>query len=378
MVTAKKRLLTALDGGRPDRLPVTTHHLMSYFLNKYTGGMNGLDFHKQYGFDPVVWSIGPVPNEAKGQYLDAASNMICDENWRVTVEDVPDKSYKTTRYHIHTPGGELTSSIGGNEVTEWVTERLIKNEKDMELYIKYCPHYYADIEGCNRLARQVGEDALVRGAVVSAQPYGQPGVFQDLACLMGIEELILACYDDPDWVKEAESAILERKLTFARSLKGANMDLIEDGGGDGSCSVISPKMFLEFVQPFDAPVVEELHRSGIRVVYHTCGKMMPILEDIADMGVDAMETFTPVGMGADADLREAKRRIGRRVCMIGGFDQSNDLHGCSEQQTRDAVRRCFDEAGENGAFILSPSDHFFDVDLDLIRALTDEAHKCIY
>ena len=156
------------------------------------------------------------------------------------------------------------------------------------------------------------------------------------------------------------------------------MDLIEDGGGDGSCSVISPSMFLEFEQPYDKPVVDALHESGIPVVYHTCGKMMPILEDIADMGVDAMETFTPVSMGADADLREAKRRIGNRVCMIGGFDQSSDLKGCSEAQTREAVRRCFAEAGENGAFILSPSDHFFDVDLNLIEAMTDEAHKCLY
>ena len=33
---------------------------------------------------------------------------------------------------------------------------------------------------------------------------------------------------------------------------------------------------------------------------------MPILENIAAMKPDAMETFTPVGMGADVDLAEAK------------------------------------------------------------------------
>lgn len=377
-MTSRERLLTALRGGMPDRLPVTTHHLMSYFLNKYTGGMKGLAFHKQFGFDPVVWSVGPVANEKAGQYYDSKANMICDDNWRPEVEMLPDTRYRSRRVTIHTPGGDLTTVLSENDVTEWITEHLIKNEKDMDLYLKYCPLYYADVAGCNALAESVGEDALVRGAVISAQPYGQPGVFQDMACLIGIQDLILDCYDDPDWVKECEHAIMERKLVYARSLKGAKMDLIEDGGGDGSCSVISPSMFLEFVQPYDKPVVDALHESGIPVVYHTCGKMMPILEDIADMGVDAMETFTPVSMGADADLREAKRRIGNRVCMIGGFDQSSDLKGCSEAQTREAVRRCFAEAGENGAFILSPSDHFFDVDLNLIEAMTDEAHKCLY
>jgi hypothetical protein len=49
--------------------------------------------------------------------------------------------------------------------------------------------------------------------------------------------------------------------------------------------------------------------------------MMPILELIADMKPDAMETFTPSSLGGDADLAEAKQRIGHCVCLIGGFDQ---------------------------------------------------------
>ena len=105
---------------------------------------------------------------------------------------------------------------------------------------------------------------------------------------------------------------------------------------------------------------------------------MPILEDVAAMQPDAMETFTPPGMGADVDLAEAKQRIGDKVCMIGGFDQLHYFQGCSSEDTRRAVRRCFAEAGSGGGFILSPSDHFFDADLSLIRAFVDEAHRCVY
>ena len=39
-MTAKQRMLTALDGGVPDRLPVTTHFLMPHFLNASMGGMS--------------------------------------------------------------------------------------------------------------------------------------------------------------------------------------------------------------------------------------------------------------------------------------------------------------------------------------------------
>jgi len=83
-------------------------------------------------------------------------------------------------------------------------------------------------------------------------------------------------------------------------------------------------------------------------------------------------------MGGDTILDEAKRRIGDRVCMIGGFDQFHYFKGCSPEETRKAVRKCFEDAGEGGGYILSPSDHFFHADLELLRAFADEAQRCRY
>jgi uroporphyrinogen-III decarboxylase len=83
-------------------------------------------------------------------------------------------------------------------------------------------------------------------------------------------------------------------------------------------------------------------------------------------------------MGGDADLAEAKRRIGDRVCLIGGFDQFHFFTGCTASETRAEVRRCFEAAGDGGGFILSPSDHFFEADLTLLEAFADEARRCVY
>jgi len=91
-----------------------------------------------------------------------------------------------------------------------------------------------------------------------------------------------------------------------------------------------------------------------------------------------METFTPPAMGGDVNLKEAKKRVGHRVCMIGGFDQFHFFKGCKPEETRKEVRRCFEEAGERGGYILAPSDHFFDADIELIKAYADEALRCVY
>lgn len=377
-MTAKERFLAALNHQPTDRLPVTTHHLMDYFLNKYAGGLEPLEFHKQYGFDPIVWPYKLKPIDANNEYLDETTGLLCSDNWRLEVQDVPNQQYPTQRYIFHTPKGDLSCVLQQNGIVRWQTEHLIKEKKDIEIFATYVPHPHLDVDFVNVKADEVGSDALVRGYVSPSEPFGQPGCWQDLACLFGIEDLIMETYDDPDWVNEFLQVLQDMKKTYLRSSKGAKYDILELGGGDASTTVISPTIFDEFVAPFDKPLVDLAHEMGHKIVYHTCGGMMPILENIADMGVNAMETFTPKAMGADVDLAEAKRRIGDRVCMIGGFDQGHYLFGCTEEVTRKEVRRCFEAAGQGGGFILSPSDHYFDADINLIRAFVDEAHKCTY
>jgi uroporphyrinogen-III decarboxylase len=235
-----------------------------------------------------------------------------------------------------------------------------------------------DLEAVNRMADKYGDSSLIRGHIPTFEIFGQPGCWQDAACLVGIEKLIMEAIDDPNWVHELLSILQQRKLDFIYSLEGAKYDILELGGGDGSSTVISPRIFDEFVAPYDSQLIKAAHKVGQKIVYHTCGGMMPILENIADMGPDAMETFTPPSMGGDTDLAVAKERIGSRVCMIGGFDQFHFFTGCKPAETRKEVRRCFREAGENGGFILSPSDHFFDADPELIEAFADEARSCTY
>ncbi len=54
------------------------------------------------------------------------------------------------------------------------------------------------------------------------------------------------------------------------------------------------------------------------------------------------------------------------------------FQGCTPDETRQAVRRCSEEAGEGGDHILAPSDYFFDTDVELLRAFADEARSCVY
>ncbi|MBD3415275.1 MAG: hypothetical protein GF421_12705 [Candidatus Aminicenantes bacterium] len=383
---SKERFLKALERKIPDRLPVTTHHVMPSFLDKYMEGISSQQFFDYFGLDPILWLVAHRPSQeqesihgSEKQDSDSmAPSLIESDNWTYIIKKIPDSRYHTLRYEIQTPDKTLAMTLQSSPQTSWVSERLIKEKKDIELFEKHAPVPLCDVETINEKARKLGDRGLVRGMIPGFDVYGQPGCWQDAAVLFGIEELIMETFQDPEWVHAFLNILKQRKKKFIQSMKGAEFDLIEHGGGDASSTVISPKIFDEFVAPYDAELIAEAHKLGQRVVYHTCGGMMPLLERIADMGPDAAETFTPKAMGGDADLKQAKKRIGHRLCMIGGFDQFHYFKGCTPEETRKEVRRCFEEAGQGGGFILAPSDHFFDAEIELIQAYADEARKCTY
>lgn len=385
MMTSRQRLLRALDRGQPDRLPVTTHHLMPSFLRTHLGGVSEQEFFDRYGLDPIRWVVAHRADPGAGEFLDPdqgppgflEARRVASDRWRVEVEALPGAELPTTRYRFVTPRGTLSMVLQANEHTAWVTEHLIKEKRDIALLGAFLTEPKCDVAAVNAAAEAFGARGIVRGHICCFDVFGQPGCWQDAACLVGIEKLILATYDDPAWVHELLGILQRRKLTFTRSLAGARYDLLELGGGDASSTVISPALFDRFVAPYDAPIIKAAHAAGQRVVYHTCGGMMPLLERIAAMRPDAMETFTPRAMGGDVDLAAAKRRVGDRVCMIGGFDQFHYFQGCTAGQTRAEVRRCFEAAGNGGGFILSPSDHFFEADPALLEAFAQEARRCV-
>lgn len=385
-MTSKERFLVTLDGGCPDRLPVTTHHVMPSFLENYMNGADEQDFFSRFGLDPIRWVIAYTPDETAGEYFDPEhkelgfleARRISSDNWRFKLEKVANQNYDTTRFSIVTPVKTLSMVLQSDQHTTWVAEHLIKEKSDIDIIARYMTRPRCDVAAVNDAAASFGDRGLVRGHIACFDGFGQPGCWQDFSCLYGSTDLIMAALEDPQWVHTFLDVLRDRKKVYIRSLEGARYDLLELGGGDASTTVISPDIFNEFVAPYDAELIATARQVGHRVAYHTCGGMMPILEDIAAMNPNAMETFTPSGMGGDVLLAEAKQRIGDRVCMIGGFDQFHFFTGCTEAETRAEVRRCFNEAGLGGGYILSPSDHFFEADLKLIEAFADEARKCRY
>ena len=362
MMTPRERMLTALEGGTPDRMPATIHQWQKYHLDKYLDGISALDAFRKFGLDAA---IGFSPRKP-----------IDDPDWCITRKTSKTPEGNTlTRLTITTPGGVLTEAHESNDWTSWIVERMVKRPEDVDLLRKYMPVPTLDRDAVVAMHAEIGEAGMHRAGVMGHQC----GPWQDACCLHGTQELILATFDDPDWVREFLDVLAEKRVEYiTRDFPGMPFDLVETGGGGASSTVISPQIFRDFCVPADRKVHDALHAAGQKVVYHTCGGMMPILEDIVSNGCDASETLSPAEVGGDARPDELKRRIGGKVSLIGGVNQFQVLTDGTADEIRKHVRNCFETYGKGGGYICSTSDHFFETPPENLKTYAEAAAECVY
>lgn len=368
-MTSKERMITAIEKGKPDRLPVTVHQWQPYHLKHYMNGMSQLEAFEYFNMDVAYTGLETFEGPREVREV--------SDDWMISEETISkDDGAFTDIITITTPEGELSYSMGRNEYTTWFSDPLIKKDEDIEFIRNYMPLWSLDIERVNKTYDQIGDRGIYRGGVAGHQA----GCWQDACCLVGTQEMIMATFDKPDWVHRLLKILLNRKLRYIEEyLKRAKYDLIETGGGAGSSTVISPKIYEEFCLPYDKDIHDVLHSVGHRVVYHTCGGMMPILDLIVANGCDASETLSSKEVGGDVDNPALlKGKIGDKVGLVGGMNQFQLLGEGKPEDIRKEVFRLFETFGKNGGYILSTCDHFFNAPLENLKAYADAARECVY
>ncbi len=365
-------MICALERGRPDRLPVSVHQWQRYHLDTYLGGIADLEAFRKFGMDAAIQYA-----QGFGQFwlVDGRLTVFKTPEWDYSMEvKNPAPDDLVVHHEIRTPEGNLTYRTAGNRKTTWITEYVVKRDEDIDLIRKYMPVPALDARIVNGIYEWVGDSGILRGFVWG----DQAGCWQHACCLMDVNNLILACFDKPDWVHEFLSTLLDKKLKFIETMKGARFDLVETGGGAASSTLISPKIHEEFCLPYDRKMHDALHDLGFRISYHTCGGTRGIEEHIISNGTDASETLAPPSIGGNQEPWEFKEKVGNRIALIGGVDQSSILTEGSGEQIRAKVSELFEKVGYEGGYICSTADHFFDAPPDNLKAFAKAAMDCVY
>lgn len=162
--------------------------------------------------------------------------------------------------------------------------------------------------------------------------------------IRGTENLILDTRDDPQFVHDLLRFTTEFSKLIGAALIETEIGMLTIGDPSAGCSVLSPKMFREWVRPYLGETIDYLKRHSKKpICLHICGYTDPIMEDLVSLGVDA------ISMDGPASLQKMVKVSQGRVVIEGNFPTELYAEGTKEQ-IEGRVKECIDTAAEPSGY----------------------------
>ena len=349
--TSRRRLLTALAGGTPDRVPINTYELAGRnsldWYNQQPSYRGLMDYIRAHTDCMTNWN----PRPATDRYT-CEERFLCSD-YPVEIEastETAGQFERTTRI-CHTPKGDLLSvtQTTADVHTTWQVEHWCKSIADVDkaLSVPYEPARY-DASDLPRVRAELGEEGLVMASV------GDPAYLA--ADLMSFQDYLMWAFEETDHFARTVTIIAERVMeNLRRQLDCCVLDLYRIVGPEYfTPPYLSPAMFRRFIVPHVTEMTRLIHARGGKVRLHCHGKMAQVLDMILETGCDGIDPCEPPPDG-DIELDEVKRRCQARGASVWGNIELKLLEQGTPDQVRAEVRKIMTQAKAGGGFVLIPT-----------------------
>jgi len=163
--------------------------------------------------------------------------------------------------------------------------------------------------------------------------------------LRGANELIRDALKDPDYVHELMELTSQVAISFMEAITPLKVGL-SYSEAPASCSLISPKMYRDFIFPYHKRIVDYFKEKKAGIGLHICGYADPILEDMVNTGV------TNISIDAPSNLAKAAEVTRGKAVLIGNVDTKSFFSGTREEM-KQAIKNCLDVAYDDSGYILA-------------------------
>ena len=233
------------------------------------------------------------------------------------------------------------------------------------------PEQYIDPEECRQLVAEAPEDKAILCMLWACH-------FQDVCAAFGMENCLMNMISSPEIVHYINDKIVDfycKALRIFLDAVGGKVHAILIGNDIGSqlCTIISPEKIAEFVIPGAKKLVDIAHEYGVKVIYHSCGSVVPAIPMLIDIGVDVIHPIQALAEGMDPQNLHAK--FGGKVSFCGGVDTQHLLPNGTPEQIAAKVKEL--RALFPTGLIISPSHEALlpDVPPANVKAMFDETKK---
>jgi uroporphyrinogen decarboxylase len=160
---------------------------------------------------------------------------------------------------------------------------------------------------------------------------------------------------------------------------GKDVDIVicADDLGTQTGLQMSREHYVKYIKPRQEKFFRQVHElSPAKLLFHTCGSVANIIDDLIEIGVDILNPVQPKAAGMDPIALKKKYR--GRIAFWGGPDPQYTLPRGSVAEVRNVVEDLVEGMGEGGGFVLSSCHNIQpDVPLENILALFQHARQYV-
>lgn len=177
------------------------------------------------------------------------------------------------------------------------------------------------------------------------------GIFEQLHMLMTFEDALCNLLIYPDEMHELIDVICDYRLEYMKLIvENLRPDAVlsHDDWGSKTSLFMNPDTWREFFKEPYRKLYDYLHANDIMVIHHSDSFCEPIVEDMADIGIDVWQGVLPTN-----DIVKISKQLDGRMALMGGIDSIIDRADAGEEEIRAEVRRCLNDYGQLQNFIPS-------------------------
>lgn len=331
-MTSRERLLIAMDGGTPDRVPCAI-------------GFYHFDLAKlaPRGFRPPDWlDVQFVRFQISRQERELAQRgMPTDGDTRLG-NPAQLATYDRWRYRPETPA----------------SRNPLARARSLDDLMRFRFPSAAKPYHARGLARQVERLHACDLAAGGNLPHLGGELFEAAWRLRGLENFLIDLVRRPEWAHFLLDRLTELAVRNAETMARAGIDVLalDDDVGMPGTMMIGPQAWCQFFQPRLARIISAARaiRPEIRVLYHSDGYFEPIVAGLIEIGVNAINPLQPEHM----DAARVRERFGSRVALWGTIGRQTTFSFAKPEEIRAEVQMRIATLGRAG-LILCPA---YDID----------------
>jgi uroporphyrinogen decarboxylase len=229
-----------------------------------------------------------------------------------------------------------------------VTKHPLRGVERLDEYESPDPDAPGRFESVEKLVKVWGEEYAISASG------GGDGFFVQGWYLRGFEDLILDMHSNPTFVDQLFDKLLEFYLSAGRRMAeiGVDVYVLSDDVAMQTGPIISPRLWRRYIKPRLAKLVCALKQKGMFVLYHSDGNLEPLIPDLIETGIDALNPVQPECM----DPARIKELYGDKLCLSGTVSVQETLPFGSVEDVTNEVKMRIATCAAGGGLIISPSN----------------------